>query len=190
MGLKGKEYWGKNSLDWQIKTSKGLGIFSAMKEIAGGYDPRYRSTSAHISINSQLSDNFLLRSTISAQNSDAKAPTSAYISIGSRNNVRGFHDNSIYGPDGFYLTNNLETSTYKLTPKINISGYYGLDYGRIKKHANIDVNQNYLIGHAVGIRVNIPFGYMELAYAQALSRPEEFEDEKSNHFYGSIRFSY
>ena len=115
LGLKGKEYWGKNSLDWQIKTSKGLNIFSAMKEIAGGYDPRYRSTIAHISINSQLSDNFLLRSTISAQNSDAKAPTSAYISIGSRNNVRGFHDNSIYGPDGFYLTNNLETSTYKGT---------------------------------------------------------------------------
>jgi hemolysin activation/secretion protein len=176
-GIKGKQYFGNNILDWQLRADQGTGLLDAMGSIPGGTDPRYWAHKAQANLTVPLSENKgIWRFSFQAQDAQDNAPTLAQMYAGSRYNVRGYRDNSLYGSTGAWLRNDLESSPVRLE-QVSLTPYLGYDAGHIKPNAQQQVSQHHVTGMAVGMRMDWGKVKADLAYTRALSRPEEFANE-------------
>lgn len=176
-GIKGKQYFGNNMLDWQFRADQGTGLLDAMGSIPGGTDPRYWAHKAQANLTVPLSENKgIWRSSFQAQDAQDNAPTLAQMYAGSRYNVRGYRDNSLYGSTGAWLRNDLERSPVRFE-QVSLTPYLGYDAGHIKPNAQQQVSQHHVTGMAVGMRMDWGKVKADLAYTRALSRPEEFANE-------------
>lgn len=176
-GIKGKQYFGNNSLDWQLRADQGTGLLDAMGSIPGGTDPRYWAHKAQANLTVPFPENKgIWRSSFQAQDAQDNAPTLAQMYAGSRYNVRGYRDNSLYGSTGAWLRNDLESSPVRLE-QVSLTPYVGYDAGHIKPNAQQQVSQHHVSGMAVGMRMDWGKVKADLAYTRALSRPEEFTNE-------------
>jgi len=176
-GIKGKQYFGNNILDWQLRADQGTGLLDAMGSIPGGTDPRYWAHKAHANLTVPLSENKgIWRSSFQAQDAQDNAPTLAQMYAGSRYNVRGYRDNSLYGSTGAWLRNDLESSPVRLE-QVSLTPYLGYDAGHIKPNAQQQVSKHHVTGMAVGMRMDWGKVKADFAYTRALCRPEEFANE-------------
>jgi hemolysin activation/secretion protein len=176
-GIKAKQYFGNNIVDWQLRADQGTGLIDAMSSIPGGTDPRYWAHKAQANLTVPLPDNKgIWRTSFQAQNSQDNVPTLGQMYVGSRYNVRGYQDNSLYGATGAWLRNDFESSPVRVD-QVNLTPYVGYDAGHIKPNAQQQVSQHTLTGCAVGVRMNWEKVKVDLAYTRALSRPEEFASE-------------
>ncbi len=177
VGIKGKQYFGNNIFDWQLRADQGTGLMDAMSSIPGGTDPRYWAHKAQANLAVPLPENKgIWRSSFQAQDSQDNTPTLGQMYVGSRYNVRGYQDNSLYGATGAWLRNDLESSPVRVQ-QVSITPYVGYDAGHIKHNALQQVSQHHVTGMAVGMRMDWGKVKADLAYTRALSRPEEFASE-------------
>lgn len=176
-GFKGKQYFGNNIFDWQLRADQGTGLLDAMSSIPGGTDPRYWAHKAQANLTVPLPENKgIWRTSFQAQDSQDKIPTLGQMYAGSRYNVRGYQDNSLYGATGAWLRNDLESSPIRVD-QVSLTPYVGYDAGHIKPNAQQQVSQHHVTGMAVGMRMDWGKVKADLAYTRALSRPEEFASE-------------
>ncbi len=176
-GFKGKQYFGNNIFDWQLRADQGTGLIDAMSSIPGGTDPRYWAHKAQANLTVPLPENKgVWRSSFQAQDSQDSIPTLGQMYVGSRYNVRGYQDNSLYGATGEWLRNDLESSPIRVD-QVSLTPYVGYDAGHIKPNALQQVSQHHVTGMAVGIRIDWGKAKADLAYTRAMSRPEEFASE-------------
>lgn len=177
VGIKGKQYWGNNILDGQMRADQGTRLLDAMDSIPGGTDPHYWAHKAQTSLTVPLPANHgIWRTSVQAQRSPSNAPTLAQMYLGSRYNVRGYQDNSLYGPTGAWLRNDLESSPLRVD-QISFTPYVGYDAGCVKPNAMQAVSQHHLTGYAIGMRTDWGKVKADLTYTRALSRPVEFMNE-------------
>ena len=189
-GIKGKQYFGNNIFDWQLRADQGTGLLDAMGSIPGGTDPRYWAHKAQANLTVPLPDNHgILRMSLQAQDSQTNAPTLAQMYIGSRYNVRGYQDNSLYGGTGAWLRNDLESSPIRVD-QMSLTPYVGYDAGHIKPNAQQQVSQHHVTGMAVGVRVDWGKVKTDLAYTRALSRPEEFANESRERWLAHLSIAF
>ena len=179
-GIKGKQYFGNNIFDWQLRVDQGTGLLDAMSSISGGTDPRYWAHKAQANLAVPLPENKgIWRSSFQAQDAQSNAPSLAQMYVGSRYNVRGYQDNSLYGTTGAWLRNDLESSPMRVD-QVSLTPYVGYDAGHIKPSALQQVSQHHVTGMAVGMRMDWGKVKADLAYTRALSRPDEFSSESRN----------
>jgi hemolysin activation/secretion protein len=176
-GFKGKQYFGNNIFDWQLRADQGTGLLDAMSRIPGGTDPRYWAHKAQANLTVPLPENKgIWRTSFQTQDSQDNIPTLGQMYVGSRYNVRGYQDNSLYGATGAWLRNDLESSSIRVD-QVSLTPYVGYDAGHIKPNAQQQVSQHHVTGMAVGMRMDWGKVKADIAYARALSRPEEFASE-------------
>jgi hemolysin activation/secretion protein len=188
-GLKGKQYLANNIFDWQLRADQGTGLFNAMSSIPGGTDPRYWALKGQASWTAPLPENKgIWRLSVQAQDSQDNLPTLGQMYVGSRYNVRGFQNNSLYGATGAWLRNDLESSPIRLD-KVSLTPYVGYDAGHIKPNAQQQVSQHHVTGMAVGMRMDWGKFKADLAHTRALSRPEEFAGESRNRWLAHLSFA-
>ena len=180
LGAKGKHYVGNQIYDWLFRIDQGTGLFNAMGTIPGGSDPRYALAKAQFSgliPVSLLPENWAnWRSTLQFQAGSDKVPSLANLYVGSRYNVRGFRDFSLYGATGGWWRNDLESKSLRWGEGA-VSFYAGLDTGWVKATDSQNVSQHHLSGCALGIRAEMGALKADLAYSRSLSRPDEFAAE-------------
>lgn len=177
LGVKGKHYFGNKVWDWQVRADQGTGLFDAMSTIPGGSDPRYTLAKGQTSLSVPLPDNMgLWRSTFQAQGGKSSAPSLAQMYVGSRYNVRGFQDNSLFGATGAWWRNDLESKAFQLGAT-NITPYIGVDAGHVKPNNAQTVSQHHVTGYALGMRAEYASVKADITYTRAVSRPEEFNQE-------------
>lgn len=181
LGAKGKHYVGNQIYDWLFRVDQGTGLFAAMGSIPGGSDPRYTLAKAQFSallpLKTSYSENWAnWRSTLQIQAGNDKIPSLANLYVGSRYNVRGFRDFSLYGATGGWWRNDLESKSLRWGDGA-VSFYAGLDTGWIKANASQEVSQHHLAGYAIGLRGDFRGFKVDVAYARAITRPEEFAAE-------------
>lgn len=176
-GVKAKKYFGNRVLDWQLRYDQGTDWINAMQSIPGGTDPKYGLTKAQISWSVPLPDNAgLWRTSLQGQTGTDATPTLGQIYVGSRYNVRGYQDNSLFGTSGVWLRNDLESRAFKWDT-FGITPYVGLDAGHVKPNAAQTVSQHHVVGYALGVRVEQGNLKADITYTRAVSRPEEFNQE-------------
>lgn len=182
LGIKGKQYVGNQVYDWLLRVDQGTGLFGAMGNIPGGADPRYTLGKAQLGamlpIVTTDSSAIMWRSNINLQVAD-QLPSIVQMYVGSRYNVRGFTNNSLYGSTGGWIRNDLDM------PSLSWSGfmvapYLGLDAGYIKPNDTQAVSKHTLVGSVAGIRGSYKNLSLEVAYTRALVRPEQFASEAVN----------
>jgi hemolysin activation/secretion protein len=177
VGVKAKYYFGNRVFDWQLRYDEGTDWFHAMTAIPGGSNPRYGLVKAQMSLSVPLPDNAgLWRTSFQGQSGETDTPTLGQLYVGSRYNVRGFQDNSLFGATGAWLRNDLEAKAYKLD-SVSITPYVGLDFGHVKPNAAQTVSQHDLVGGAVGFRVEQGDLKADITYTHAISRPDQFNQE-------------
>lgn len=177
VGVKAKHYFGNRVFDWQLRHDQGTDWLHAMRAIPGGTDPRFAVVKAQMSLSIPLPDNAgLWRTSLQGQAGNTNTPTLAQLYVGSRYNVRGFQDNSLFGATGAWLRNDLESKANKWGA-VAITPYVGLDVGHVKPNAVQTVSQHDLVGCAVGFRAEQGDFKADIAYTRALSRPDEFTQE-------------
>jgi hemolysin activation/secretion protein len=176
-GVKGKHYLGNKVWDWQLRADQGTGLFDAMSTIPGGTDPRYSLTKAQTSLSVPLPENMgLWRSSFQWQSGKTTTPNLAQLYVGSRYNVRGFQDNSLFGSTGAWWRNDVESRSLNWGA-VTATPYIGFDAGHVKPNASQSVSQHHLVGYALGLRVEQGKFKTDIAFTRAVSRPEEFNTE-------------
>lgn len=114
------------------------------------------------------------------------------ISIGGRSSVRGFHEETITGDEGFYLRNELGWNTPWFENLQNSNILYGLqlyaayDYGYIKKDKRDPYERGSMQGVAVGLRSLGDLNF-DITFSRALKAPD-FIDKRGSEIYAV--FSY
>lgn len=186
LGAKGKHYVGNQIYDWLFRIDQGTGLFGAMGSIPGGSDPRYTLAKAQFSallpLKKLYSEDWAnWRTTLQFQAGNDKVPSLAHMYVGSRYNVRGFRDYSLYGATGAWWRNDLESKSLRWRDA-SISFYGGLDTGWIQANGNQAVSQHHLAGYALGVRGEIGALKADVAYSRAISRPDEFAGEAKGHW--------
>lgn len=190
LGLRGKHFLGKTTLEWSATGKFGLDIFDAYVFDKSIVNPEFRSISGQIKLTAPISDTgFTYTGLIKGQYSDDILPGSEQFSIGGRGNVRGFHEDNMYGDSGYYVRNELSYALPKSSlGQVTLFG--GVDFGQIEFSSLREWEQDYLIGGAVGARIKFKNNAnMELTYARALDAPNEFNADR-NQFYLTLGFEF
>ena len=173
LGLKGERNFAQSKLSWDLGGSFGLSAFDATVPAQSIVDPNFSLAQLRLDYDHRLSETISYKGTFFGQHSDDVLPGSNQFSIGGWSNVRGFHDDSMYGDTGAYLRNTVEWVALK-RQGMEVRPHAGLDFGYVEPSALRRWSQNYLVG--TGLGVNITFrekATLTLRLAHALSRPEE-----------------
>ncbi|SMX31822.1 ShlB/FhaC/HecB family hemolysin secretion/activation protein [Octadecabacter ascidiaceicola] len=188
LGLRGEQTMENGEFKWNTGLRFGLGALGSNIGVSSIVDPDFIVWSARLDYARPVAETGITwRARLEGQASPDVLPSSEQLSIGSWSTVRGFHEDSMYGDDGFYLRNTLEwpSQSWELgTYKFNA----GLDFGYINPSRLREWNQRVLIGVSVG--ADFDFGAdttLSVGVAHALSRPDEnapnttsaFEDSRT-----------
>lgn len=182
LGVKGKHYVQNQIYDWLLRVDQGTGLFGAMGNIPGGANPRYTLGKAQLGMTLPVvtieQSAVMWRSTMNLQVAD-QLPSIVQMYVGSRYNVRGFTNNSLYGSTGGWVRNDLDMPGLTWSGVL-IAPYLGLDAGYVKPNDQQIVNRHTLVGGVAGIRGSYKSLSFEVAYTRALVRPEQFASEAVN----------
>jgi hemolysin activation/secretion protein len=190
LGAKGKYYEGNRIYDWLLRWEHGIDALDAMDNLPGGYNPRYQGAKARLTATVPLFGEALLwRGTLQLQNGDAQTPLQNQLFMGGRYDVRGFQDNSLTGYRGGYLRNDVETKAVSWRGA-SITPYVGLDGGRVKARDSLALSQNSISGYALGARLEWQAVRADIAWAAAISRPQEFNTDPKHYLYCSVSLTF
>jgi hemolysin activation/secretion protein len=169
-----------------LRLEQGLGVFNAQETIPDGSNPQYRLAKLRLNGTWPVQDGqAIVRSAFQMQVAPSNIPTLAQMYVGGRYDVRGFKDNLLNAPSGWYSRNEYETDT-KRYGNLAVNYYAGLDAGRAQKTSTRQLSQQHLIGAALGVRTDIKGFKLDLAYTRALSRPDEFASEDKSHWFALL----
>ena len=189
-GLKGKHYNGNQVYDWSVRVEQGLKAVNAQISLPAGTNSQYRLLKIKAGATWPMpQDRGLVRSAFTAQAAPHDAPTSAQLQIGGRYDVRGFQQNSLLAPSGWFMRNEYESAAWK-QGDWRLNAFVGLDAGRVQSTPSRQTSQQHLIGASLGVRGEYKKAKAELAYARALSRPNEFSNESQGHWYAQLSLTF
>ncbi|WP_299288154.1 ShlB/FhaC/HecB family hemolysin secretion/activation protein [uncultured Tateyamaria sp.] len=174
LGLRGDRNLPAGYFGWAVGGRFGLDAFGAGVLDASIVDPTFRLVQARLDYQRAVGPGGLVyKGVFSAQHSGDVLPGTEQVSIGSWSNVRGFHDDSIYGDTGLYLRNTLEWDAFE-NPTIAVRMNAGFDFGYVEPSELRSWSQDFLIGASVGADITIRNrATLTVQVAQALSRPED-----------------
>lgn len=189
-GWRGDKNWGENKLEWKVGGKFGVGAFGAMADIPGPAVSKFKAAEAKATLKAPLNGGKLnFTSTLAAQTSNDELPGSEQFSAGGRYDVRGFHEDALYGNSGVYLRNELETRAFS-DGEVKAKFYIGLDAGKVENPATMQWGKPAIAGAAIGSRINLGKHLeADLTLARALQRPTEFTGDK-NQFYFKATWNY
>ncbi|SHN69917.1 ShlB/FhaC/HecB family hemolysin secretion/activation protein [Desulfovibrio litoralis] len=116
------------------------------------------------------------------------------ISIGSRNSVRGFHEESATGDQGGYVRNEagwnipFGENTLKYMPFNNMQVYTAYDLGHIIKDKNDPFERGSLDGVSLGLRTQGDLAF-DLTASKPLNAPS-YIDKNDTEIYFSLRYTF
>jgi hemolysin activation/secretion protein len=174
LGLRGERALGQGKFTWDVGAKAGLGAFGSYVLDKSIVDPEFRLIRLNLGLELPVRDTRLTyRGTLVAQHSNDFLPSTEQFSIGGWSTVRGFHDDSMYGDSGIYLSNTLEREAWQGNGAgLTLSG--GLDLGYVAPSALRNWSQDWLAGVSVGADLKAgDHATLSLQLAHALSRPDE-----------------
>lgn len=189
-GFRGDKGFGQNKLEWKVGGKFGLGAFGAMPDIPGPAVSKFKLAEAKATLKAPINGGKLnFTSILAAQASSDELPGSEQFGAGGRYDVRGFHEDALYGNSGVYLRNEVETRAFS-DGDVKAKFYVGLDAGKVENPATMQWGKPTVAGAAIGSRINLG-KYLEadLTLARALQRPTEFTGDK-NQFYFKATWNY
>lgn len=174
LGLRGEKTFPAGRLNWEAGGKFGLDAFGASVLEASIVDSNFRLIKGELSFQRPIGQTGLTyRGVASGQYSNSILPGTEQFSVGSWSNVRGFHEDNLFGDSGFYVQNTVEWMAYR-GENLNIRMHAGLDYGYIEPSTLRFWSQNHLIGATIGARLDIGrTATLDLRVGHALSRPDE-----------------
>jgi hemolysin activation/secretion protein len=189
-GWRGDTKIGEGSLEWKAGGKFGLRDFGAMQEIPGPATPRFSAAELKATLKTPIKGGKLTYTgTLAAQSSHQELPGSEQFGVGGRYDVRGFHEDTLYGNSGVYLRNELETQAFS-GGGAKAKFYLGLDAGKVQNPATMQWQKPFVAGAAIGSRINLGKHLeADITYAKALHRPEEFTAAKDQ-FYFKATWNY
>jgi hemolysin activation/secretion protein len=136
-----------------------------------------------------LKKQFNLMSSLNMQISEDELFAAQSFSIGGKNSVRGFKDESIAAKSGFYIQNNLSTNLNQWLGKTKdgskIIGTLFFDYGRIYPNSS---NYQSLSGMGVSIKLQNKDINVELTVAKNFKKPNSIDEDSASYFTISYKF--
>jgi hemolysin activation/secretion protein len=179
IGLRGKNYFGKNVLEWKAAMKIGLKLFGAEHPFNSPSSHQFNAYSFNGSWRQPFDgDKSLWKSTVTGQYSADLLPGSEQFSLGGRYDVRGFQEDTLFGNSGVYWRNEFERQLIKTKiseREVTITGIAGFDVGGIKIPQGMVWSTPILAGASLGSRFQVGQGFtFDLTYARALKRPKEF----------------
>ncbi|MCB5205369.1 ShlB/FhaC/HecB family hemolysin secretion/activation protein [Neorhizobium sp. T786] len=185
LGLRGETKFDDAGLAWDAGIRFGLDAFDAYVLDKSIVDPQFQMVFARLDYQKPIAKTDLVYSAqLSAQYGDDILPGSEQFSIGGWSNVRGFHDDNLYGDSGVFLHNTLEWTAHR-SDELDIRLSAGLDFGVLRPSALRDWDQHHLVGASIG--ANIKFRQrlnLTAEIAHALDRPSDFEAGRTVAFLG------
>jgi len=190
IGLKGKHYSGNQVYDWSARMEQGLKAVNAQISLPDGTNPQYRLLKIKAGATWPMpQDQGIIRSALTVQAAPNDTPTMAQLQIGGRYDIRGFQQNSLLAPSGWFMRNEYESAAWK-QGDWRLNAFVGLDAGRVQRTPNRQTSQQHLIGTSLGVRGEYKKAKAELAYARAVSRPNEFSNESKSHWYAQLSLTF
>lgn len=190
IGISGDDSISNATIYYTFGTKFGLNIFGAMDDIPGVAVSK--SKTYHTKFSSQLplfENKFYFYTTLGAQYSPHELAGSEQFGVGGRYDVRGFHEDSLYGNSGAYLRNEIETALQNYN-FFKIKYFIGLDAGMVKDSKTMTWSSNEIVGASIGTRFAITdYLNADLTFSKALERPDEFEASK-NQIYFNINIEF
>jgi len=174
LGLRGEHTLERGEVKWETGVRFGLDAFGANIPDASIVERDFVVWSARVDYDRPLGESGVTWSTrFESQISPDILPTSKQLSIGSWSTVRGFHEDSMYGDDGFYIRNTFEGPAQTWDGgKTTFNA--GFDLGYINPSALRDWSQRTLVGVSVGADIEFDVGStLSIGLAHAISRPDE-----------------
>jgi hemolysin activation/secretion protein len=175
-GVRGdKKYPDKSKWEWQVGGKFGIGAFNAMKDIPGPAVSRFELITLNTTYTKPIQDGrYTYIGTFSAQGSKRELPGSEQFGAGGRYDVRGFHEDSLYGNTGAFLRNTFEAKPLK-EDDVELTPYIGWDIGWVDEPATTTWSKPLITGAAIGSRLKWGKNLeAEATYTHALKRPSEF----------------
>lgn len=174
LGVRGEHTLERGEIKWQTDLRFGLDAFGASISDASIVERDFVVWSARVDYDRPIGETGVTWSTrFEGQISPDILPSSEQLSIGSWSTVRGFHEDSMYGDDGFYLRNTFEWPEQTWDGgKTTFNA--GFDLGYINPSELRDWSQRTLVGVSVGADIEFDVGStLSIGLAHALSRPDE-----------------
>jgi hemolysin activation/secretion protein len=179
---------GKLSFDGGVKF--GLDLFGSYVLDKSIVDPTFKLGFAKLDYQVPLPDTPLTyKTTLSGQYSPDILPGTEQFSVGGWANVRGYHDDNMYGDNGVYLQNTLEWQAYK-DQDTDLKFNVGFDAGYLWPSQLRTWSQRHLTGVSVGTSLKIKDRVsLSGTLAHALSRPDDFNANRTVAYFGlGIKF--
>lgn len=193
LGLRGEKNFAVGRLNWEIEGKQGLDAFGASVVAGSVINPNFKLVKTRLSYDHPIGKtNFRYRSVLEGQYSNDILPGTEQFSVGGWSNVRGFHEDNIFGDSGVYLQNTLIWDVYR-GDIFGLQFNTGLDYGYIAPLATRFWSQDYLIGATIGAKLDVRNMFtVDLRVARALSRPDDdppnanpaFEEPRTVYYFG------
>jgi hemolysin activation/secretion protein len=189
-GWRGDKTLGQNKLEWKLGGKLGLNAFGAMQDIPGPAISKFTAAEAKATLKAPIRQGKLTyTSTLAAQTSNDELPGSEQFGVGGRYDVRGFHEDTLFGNSGVYLRNEIETGSFG-DGEAKAKFYVGLDAGKVSNPATMQWGKPRIVGAAIGSRITLGKHIeADVTYAQALKRPDEFTGSK-NQVYFKATWNY
>lgn len=190
IGISGDDVIENTSISYDLGVKFGLNILNGMEDIPGLAESKTKTLHSKISLKLPFDeDNYSFNSDLGGQYSEYELAGSEQFGIGGRYDVRGFHEDNLYGNSGIYLRNEIETKNFT-NEGLKIRYFLGFDVGAVKKSATINWSDKELAGISTGARFSIT-EYLsgDLTISKAIKRPEEFEASKEQ-VYFNINFKF
>lgn len=189
-GWRGDKTLGQNKLEWKLGGKLGLNAFGAMQDIPGPAISKFTAAEAKATLKAPIRQGKLTYTgTLAAQTSNDELPGSEQFGVGGRYDVRGFHEDTLFGNSGVYLRNEIETGSFG-DGEAKAKFYVGLDAGKVSNPATMQWGKPRIVGAAIGSRITLGKHIeADVTYAQALKRPDEFTGSK-NQVYFKATWNY
>lgn len=184
VGVSGDDVIENASINYDLGAKFGLNILNGMEDIPGTAESKTKTLHSKISLKLPFDENnYSFNSDLGGQYSEYELAGSEQFGVGGRYDVRGFHEDNLYGNSGIYLRNEIETKNFT-NEELKIRYFLGFDIGAVKRSATINWSDKELAGISTGARFSIT-EYLngDLTISKAVKRPQEFESSKEQVYF-------
>lgn len=187
LGLRGESTVDFGRIDFDIGSRFGIDAFGSDVPPKSEVDPQFDLFFARLGLKAPLGESPLTyKGTLSGQWSNDSPPGSEFFSVGGWGNVRGFHDDNMYGPSGVYWRNTLEWQAWQ-TPDVTLTIRSGVDVGYVKPMAFRVWDQKHIVGASLGAEFEFAGGLkLTVDVAHALDRPSDFKAGRTIGYVGLV----
>jgi hemolysin activation/secretion protein len=189
-GFSGDDLLGGAAINYRAGVKLGLNAFNGMNDIPGPAVSESKVLHAKVTLQLPIANkDYTLKTTLAGQLTNDELSGSEQFGVGGRYDVRGFHDDSLYGNSGFYMRNEIETKPFS-HDGAKTKLFVGLDGGAIKDSETVTWSEHTIAGVSTGARIELGEHISgEITLSRAIKRPDEFTGNK-NQAYLSVSMSF